>query len=115
MHHSLYQFPKFLVPPQITPFDFGEEAVNEGDGVSAQCTIAKGDYPLNITWYLDDKPASSVNGVLINRVSKRVSTLSIDYVLETHSGRYNCVATNKAASVSFGTSLAVKGTTLLVI
>lgn len=91
------------------PFDFGEESVNEGDGVSAQCTVSKGDYPLNITWYLNDRLASSLEGILINRASKRVSTLSIDYVLGSHSGNYTCVATNKAASYSYTTVLAVKG------
>lgn len=97
------------------PFDFGEDSVNEGDGVSAQCTVSKGDYPLNITWYLNNKPASSFEGILINRVSKRVSSLSIDYVLERHSGNYTCVAKNEATFDSFTTILAVRGTIFLTI
>lgn len=104
-----------LVPPQITPFDFGEDSVNEGDGVSAQCTVSKGDYPLKIKWLLNDRPASSAEGVVVNRVSKRVSTLSIDYVLEGHSGNYSCVVTNKAASHSYSTTLAVRGNAFSVL
>lgn len=97
------------VSPQIIPFDFGEESVNEGEGVSLQCTVSKGDYPLNITWTLNDRPISSTDGILINRASKRVSTLSIDYVMENHSGNYTCIASNKGASTTHTAFLAVNG------
>lgn len=102
----------FLVAPQIHPFDFGEESVNEGDGVSVQCTVSKGDYPLNITWNLNGNAIRETDGILINRASKRVSTLSIDYVIESQAGNYTCVVTNSAATVSYTAKLAVNGTFL---
>jgi hypothetical protein len=98
------------VPPQIIPFDFGEDSVNEGDGVSVQCTVSKGDYPLNITWTLNGKPVAQDEGIGINRVSKRVSTLSIDNVQRNHVGNYSCLASNSAATDAFVTSLVINGT-----
>lgn len=102
-----------LVPPQIIPFDFGEESVNEGDGVSVQCSVSKGDYPLNIMWSLNGKSIDTSEGVLIIRASKRVSSLSIDYVLESHAGNYTCIATNRATSAAYTTVLAVNGTDVI--
>lgn len=90
-------------------FDFGEDSINEGDGVSAQCTVSKGDYPLSIAWTLNDVPANKIAGILIGRVSKRVSTLTIDSVKAEHVGNYTCIASNKAANTSFTTILAVNG------
>lgn len=102
-----------LVPPQIIPFDFGEESVNEGEGVSLQCTVSKGDYPLNITWALNDRPISSTDGIVITRASKRVSTLSIDYVTEHHGGNYTCIASNRGASSTHAAFLAINGIFML--
>lgn len=99
----------FLVPPQILPFEFSEEAVNEGDGVSVQCTVSKGDYPLNITWYLNGLTIQQGDGILVNRASKRVSTLSIDSVQAFHSGNYTCLASNKADATSITRILVVNG------
>lgn len=110
--HDIILCTLFLVAPLIHPFNFGEESVNEGDGVSVQCTVSKGDYPLNITWNLNGNPVSKSDGILINRASKRVSTLSIDYVVESQAGNYTCVATNNAATVSYTAKLAVNGTVL---
>lgn len=77
-----------------------------------QCTVSKGDYPLNITWNLNGSPVRETDGVVINRASKRVSTMSIDYVVESQAGNYTCVATNNAATVSYTAKLAVNGTFL---
>ncbi|KAI4460603.1 basigin related [Holotrichia oblita] len=96
------------VPPQILHFDFGEDSVNEGEGVSIQCTVSKGDYPLNITWTQNSFPINSGKGIVVNRVSKRVSTLSIDSVQANHVGNYTCVAGNKAAVVEYTAVLSVK-------
>ncbi|KAF2905043.1 hypothetical protein ILUMI_01126, partial [Ignelater luminosus] len=95
------------VPPQISPFDFGENSINEGDGVSAHCTVAKGDYPLNITWTLNEKRINKNEGITVTRASKRLSTVSIDYVTHNHIGNYTCIASNKAGSVMYTAALAV--------
>nr|XP_015838914.1 PREDICTED: Down syndrome cell adhesion molecule isoform X42 [Tribolium castaneum] len=94
-----------MVPPQILPFDFGEDSINEGDGVSVQCTVSKGDYPLNISWTLNGHFIDQTNGIVINRASKRVSTLSIDNVQSTHVGNYTCLASNSASVTTYTTSL----------
>lgn len=65
------------VPPQIIPFEFSEEVVNQGDGVSVTCSVSKGDYPLNITWAHNSVRIKKHMGILTNRVSKRVSTLRL--------------------------------------
>lgn len=44
-----------IVPPRITPFNFGED-IQEGMRVQVMCTSAQGDQPFNITWYRDGKP-----------------------------------------------------------
>lgn len=99
------------VPPQILPFDFGLESINEGDGISAQCTVTKGDYPLNIIWTLNGELINRNEGTIsITRASKRSSTLTIDYVTHSHIGNYTCIASNKAGSIIFSAALAVNGT-----
>lgn len=98
------------VPPQITPFDFGEESFNEGDGVSAHCTVSKGDYPLNITWTFNQRAIKQNYGIVITRNSKRSSTLTIDSVSHSHIGNYTCTALNKAGSLMHTAGLSVNGT-----
>lgn len=100
-----------IVPPQITPFDFGEDSINEGEGVSVQCSVSKGDYPLNISWTLNGHsiPSNNNYGILIHRASKRVSTLSIDNVQRDHVGNYTCIVNNLASSTIHATFLAING------
>lgn len=94
------------------PFDFGEETMNAGDTVSAQCTITKGDLPMKILWYLNGNPVSEQEGIFTSYVGKRVSTLAIDSVRAEHSGEYTCSATNSAGSTNFTTYLNVNGINL---
>ncbi|KAK9680807.1 hypothetical protein QE152_g38807, partial [Popillia japonica] len=95
------------VPPQIAHFDFGKDSIDAGEGVSTQCTAAKGDYPLNITWLLNSKPISLNEGIFINRASKRVSTLSIDNVQANHAGNYTCLVGNMAAVEEYTATLSI--------
>lgn len=104
----LRYFLEFLVAPQISPFSLGEDDVNEGDTISAQCTISKGDGPLNITWCLNGKPLKFVDGVLLSS-SKRVSSLTIESVEAEHAGEYICYASNMAGTSSFSAVLNVNG------
>lgn len=108
---NLFRFGS-TVPPQIIPFDFGEDSINEGDGVSVQCTVSKGDYPLNISWTLNGQQIEQNFGIVINRNSKRVSTLSIDNVQSIHVGNYTCLARNLASTSTYTTSLFINGTFL---
>lgn len=101
-----------LVPPQITPFDFGEESLNSGEMASVICTVNKGDFPINITWLFNGKPVSTSDGVSILRTNKRISQLSIESVGGIHTGEYICLASNIAGNVTHSAYLHVNGTTL---
>ena len=98
------------VPPQINPFDFGQETVNSGDIVIATCIITKGDFPLKVHWMLNNKPIGQFDGISISNTNKRVSQLTIESAEAHHSGQYKCVAENKAGVTEFSTFLNVNGT-----
>lgn len=101
---------QFSVPPQIVPFTFGDEAMYVGDAASAQCTITKGDSPVDIKWYQNGHLIGTEDGITIMQLSKRLSVLSIDSVRDTHAGNYTCRAANRAGTVEFTSGLAVNGT-----
>lgn len=109
VHLIIFYFHSVIVFPQILPFDFGSEPMNSGDTISVACSINKGDLPLKITWFLNGKNAEIISGVIVNRVNKKLSTLSIDNIDETHAGVYECVAENSAGKNSFSAMLHVTG------
>lgn len=98
----------FLVVPQIQHFDFGNEPVNEGETVSVQCTILKGDSPLNITWKLNKRGIASGQGIVINNM-KRVSLITLESVHAEHAGTYECIVANKAGVASYSSELNING------
>ena len=83
--------------------------MNEGETVSLTCTINKGDVPVTIEWFLNGKPADSVNGIYVNNQRKKVSYLSVDALHAEHAGKYTCRATNWAGSAYYTTVLAING------
>lgn len=102
--------PSFLsVPPQIVPFDFGEEAVNSGDMVSVICTVHRGDFPIDISWTLNGKSLEHIHGATIMRTNKRISQLSIESLDAIHAGEYICHATNEAGVTEHSAYLRVNG------
>lgn len=100
---------KFSVPPQIAPFDFGSEPINEGEFVSTQCSVHKGDLPINISWLHNNISIGYVDGVLVSKVGSKVSMITIDSVNHRHTGMYTCVAENKAGVATYFTTLNVNG------
>lgn len=102
-----------LVPPQIAPFDFGEEIINSGELVSVTCSVHKGDLPIEITWFHNGKPIFDGDGLTIMK-SKKVNTLSIESVSFENAGEYTCVAKNTAGSTSQTAVLNVNGTILCI-
>ncbi|XP_030242130.1 Down syndrome cell adhesion molecule-like protein Dscam2 isoform X35 [Drosophila navojoa] len=96
-----------MVLPQIVPFDFGEESINELDMVSVSCTVNKGDLPVDIYWTKNGGRLYTNDGLLVNRNSQRLSVLSIESVRARHAGNYSCVATNNAGATRQSALLAV--------
>ncbi|XP_036333501.1 Down syndrome cell adhesion molecule-like protein Dscam2 isoform X9 [Rhagoletis pomonella] len=99
-----------MVPPQIAPFDFGSEAINMNDMVSATCTVNKGDTPIDLYWTTAPDPKlgglgklMTNDGILITKTTQRISMLSIESVHARHRANYTCVARN-AAGVAYHTA-----------
>nr|XP_015838890.1 PREDICTED: Down syndrome cell adhesion molecule isoform X18 [Tribolium castaneum] len=96
-----------MVPPQILPFDFGDDPVNSGDVVSLTCSVNKGDLPLRIFWSFNNDTSVDKYGIVVSLVNKRLSTLSIDSVEAHHTGDYKCIAKNSAGVSIHSTQLNV--------
>lgn len=71
--------------------------------------MIKGDLPVDITWLLNNRTVDKFDGVVVNRVNQKLSTLSIDYVTADHVGEYTCRASNRAGVDSFSAHLKVNG------
>lgn len=102
------------VAPQIVPFDFGSDLfINTGDMTSLQCTVSKGDFPIEISWTLGTSDVGKIEGIAVSQVNKRINTLSIESVEARHAGNYTCTARNPAGTDSFTATLNVNGTSFL--
>lgn len=71
--------------------------------------VTKGDTPVNITWQLNGKPTSDIQGITVTRIGHKSSSLSIDSVASIHTGVYTCSAANRAGHANYSTELAVNG------
>ena len=81
---------------------------------SVQCTVIKGDLPLEITWMFGDHPVGlDQRDIVISSSSKRLMQLTIEDVAAKHAGEYTCVASNAAGSVSQTAVLEVNGIRLI--
>ncbi|KAI5642678.1 immunoglobulin domain-containing protein [Phthorimaea operculella] len=98
-----------MVPPQLMPFEFGDEPANAGDTASVTCAVSKGDQPLNITWLLNGQiiPKNNNMGIVLTNINKKTTILNIDPVSGIHRGTYHCVATNPAGSANHSAVLEV--------
>lgn len=74
------------VPPQIHYFDFGDESIYASELVTSTCTVSKGDYPIEISWFLNGHPINEIHGINVVQTNRRVSQLTIEslkpYILE---------------------------------
>lgn len=102
------------VAPQILPFDFGEETVNSGESASVQCLVHKGDLPVVISWFHNNRSLVDGNGIIIMK-NKKVNSLTIDSVSSEDAGEYTCVATNRAGSATHSAVLNVNGTLIFIV
>lgn len=97
------------MPLQILPFDFGEIAVNSGDMATVQCAVPKGDFPIRFSWTHNGNNIDLRDGILISKINKRITTLSIESVTAENGGNYTCIAENPAGASSYTATLNVNG------
>lgn len=83
--------------------------VNHGDMASATCAVTKGDLPLKISWFFDNKPAKELPGVAVAQMNQRISMLSIESAAENHIGEFVCEAESVAGKTAYSTFLNVNG------
>nr|XP_037870599.1 Down syndrome cell adhesion molecule-like protein Dscam2 isoform X12 [Bombyx mori] len=98
-----------MVPPQITPFEFGEEILNEGETASVQCVMSKGDLPVNFKWLFNGEEIKPLNnlGVVLTTISKKTSILNIESVRSVHRGSFTCEIKNQAGQTNHTTILSI--------
>ena len=99
----------FAEPPEILPFDFGKEVLDEGDFAHVSCIVTKGDMPLSIRWSMHGDAADSVESISTSQAGPRASFLSIPSVSHRHRGVYTCQAANEAGKAIASAVLKVKG------
>jgi hypothetical protein len=102
----------FIELPEIGPFSFSKEVMNEGDFAQISCIVTSGDQPLTISWsFHGDGTESSApdNGITTTNLGSRMSLLVIEEVKYMHQGHYTCQAKNNAGISSYSTQLKVNG------
>lgn len=103
------QLPQVL--PQITPFATGSQPTHLGQYITYQCTLTEGDLPLNIRWTFNNQPLfnDEDQDILIAKMGRRSSVLTIESVAARHAGNYTCHGENAAGRASYSTQLRVIG------
>lgn len=96
-------------PPEILPFDFGKDIMDEGDFVHVSCIVTKGDLPLSIRWSFHGHAVGAESGISTSQAGPRANFLSIPSVSHKHRGLYTCTATNEAGNAAVTTQLKVNG------
>lgn len=104
-----FDCPSFPSTSPYQSFEFGDEPANFGDSVTVQCTISKGDLPVDITWLFNDYAINEYHGVTSSKIGKKVNVLTIDSVNGNNAGNYTCRARNKAQMVEYTAALIVNG------
>ena len=97
-------------PPELVPFSFGYDSINEGESTQLSCFVKKGDDPLKMHWSLKGDIISSEPSITTTMLGTRMSVLMISSIGYRHSGTYTCTASNKAGSMSLSAELHVNGT-----
>ena len=96
-------------PPQIGPFSFASDTVDEGSFAQITCSIIRGDEPLRISWSLQGDVVSSDPAITTTTIGSRTSILIISSVGYRHSGQYTCRAINPAGADTHSAMLRVNG------
>lgn len=94
--------------PYITPFEFEAEA-NTGDNVQINCYVSRGDLPLTIQWFLNNKRINKALDISTISIGTRTNLLTIPSVHAEHTGKYTCSAENLAGEYQHSADLFVNG------
>ncbi|XP_076342776.1 cell adhesion molecule Dscam1-like isoform X2 [Tachypleus tridentatus] len=97
---------KVKVKPLVLPFVFPEN-VERGMKLSAVCSVAVGDPPINVSWIKDGTTLLSSGDISVKTLAEDAVLLSIENVGLQHSGDYTCLARNEAGDVNITRSLVV--------
>ena len=99
----------FPEKPEIVPFSFGFDSIDQGRYAQLSCVISHGDRPLTITWSLKGDIISSDDTVTTTMLGTQASMLVIQSVDYQHSGTYTCRAENSAGITAYSAELKVNG------
>ena len=99
----------FTELPEIIPFSFGKDVVNQGEFAQLTCVVSKGDKPLTITWSLKGDIINSDPTLSTTMLGTQASMLVITSVDYSHVGVYTCRAENPAGVTSHSAELKVNG------
>lgn len=77
--------------------------------------VTKGDTPINITWFLNGRDVTKIQGITVTKIGHKSSSLSIDAVSFIHTGVYTCFVNNQAGHANYSTELVVNGNAMFRI
>ena len=99
----------FTEKPEIVPFSFGFDTIDQGKFAQLSCVVSSGDMPITITWSLKGDIISSDPTMTTTMLGRQMSMLVISSVDYQHSGVYTCRAENPAGTTTYSTELKVNG------
>ena len=99
----------FTEKPEIVPFSFGFDTIDQGKFAQLTCVISSGDMPISITWSLKGELVSSGPTLTTTMLGTQASMLVISSVDYQHSGIYTCRAENIAGISTYSAELKVNG------
>lgn len=93
----------------MMPFTFGDDPLEASQSSTVQCSVTTGDLPLAIEWLFNGQPINELDDIIVAKISKRASALSIESVAARHAGNYTCLGQNAAGNASYTAELLVNG------